>query len=230
MQEITTIKDYAAQKEKTLRVFIGVAGFALPLVLYAVLFITENFTSVLPSISHYFFTRANPFFSLILGYVAITLIIYKGYDQTDDIISTIAGIAALFVIVFPAANLHTLEFGAYKNYAVTELPNSYWRPIVHFIAAGVFLLCLAIMAAFQFTKTNKLNGVSVQPMSADKKMRNTFYRISASVIVVSILLIVLGSNGILISTSYYTSYQLTFWLESIAVWAFALSWLVKGMK
>jgi len=229
MQETDAIKDYAAQKEKTLRVFIGIAGFALPLVLYASLFITNQFTGVLPSISHYFFTRANPLFCLILGYVAITLIIYKGYDQTDDIVSTIAGIAALIVIIIPAENLYMLNKGIYKNLTVTSIPESPVRPIVHFVAAGIFLICLSIMAAFQFTQTKKINGIPAQPITNDKRMRNMFYRISAIVMIICIVLIALGANGIIFSAEYYTSHQLTFWFESLAVWAFALSWLVKGL-
>ena len=217
------------EKEKILRVFIGLAGLALPLVLYATLFITDHFIGTLPSISHYFFTKANPFFSLILGYVAITLIIYKGYDQTDDTISLIAGIAALVVIIFPTANLYSLENGIYRPYTIAQLPDSSWRPVLHLVATGIFLLCLAIMAAFQFTQTATLHGVPVKPITADKRKRNMFYRTSASIILLCMVLIVLGSNGILISANYYISHQLTFWFESVAVWAFALSWLVKGL-
>ncbi len=217
------------EKEKILRVFIGLAGLALPLVLYATLFITDHFTGTLPSISHYFFTKANPFFSLILGYVAITLIIYKGYDRTDDTISLIAGVAALLVIIFPTDNLCCLENGIYLSYTITQLPDSSWRPILHLVAAGIFLLCLAIMAAFQFTQTAMLHGVPVKPITPDKCTRNMFYRGSAIIIILCMILIVLGSHGILISANYYTSHQLTFWFETMAVWAFALSWLVKGL-
>ncbi|MBX9734240.1 MAG: hypothetical protein K2X37_09260 [Chitinophagaceae bacterium] len=213
------------KKESTLRVFIGLSGILLPVILWLVVFIIHDYYYPLPSISHYFYTRANPYFSVVIGFIALSLIIYKGYDNTDFIICTMAGIAALVVIALPTHNLAIVEENKYASYSITTLPVNKLRETIHLIAAGIFLICLAIMSGFQFTKTEQgLQSFKTK----EKKFRNGIYILSALIIVFSIVSILLGSYGIIIPERFYISNHLTFWLESFAVWAFGFAWLVKG--
>jgi phosphoglycerol transferase MdoB-like AlkP superfamily enzyme len=92
-------------KGKTLRKAIGILGMALPFLLILSLYFFSNFSEPLESISHYYYTRVSGVFIGILSILAIFLIIYKGKAPTDLIISTIAGVAVLFVLLFPTGNI-----------------------------------------------------------------------------------------------------------------------------
>ena len=93
--------DIALKNQKTLRKLVGVLGILLPLLVYLFLQVTDNFNSALPSISHYYFTRAASIFEIIVSLLAVFLMIYKGEKFIDYILSTIAGLSALLMLIFP---------------------------------------------------------------------------------------------------------------------------------
>jgi hypothetical protein len=99
-------------------------------------------------------------------------------------------------------------------------PKSYsWLSTVHLVSAGIFLILLGYMSYSKFTLSAEISVA-----------RKRFFKICGLVIWISVALIV-----VLFGFEYITDTELnehfpgfTFWLESIAVWAFGLSWLEKG--
>jgi hypothetical protein len=223
-----TRNDIWLTNQYTLRTLIGILGVLLPVFLWIFLFIDAGSKEVLPSVSHYYYTRASSVFILILGLMGIFLLVYKGHDPIDFYISFIAGIAALLVILFPTDNLSAICCpGDPDKNAVTMLNKNPFRENFHFGAAGVFLCCLAVMAFFLFTRSN----VAKAKRSKAKKAKNVLYRFCAIVMVLAMLVVLAGVEKIgIINRDFYEAKHLTFWMEVVAVEMFGIAWLVKGRQ
>lgn len=207
----------------TLRKLVGILGMALPALLWLVLVIYNGHILPLESISHYFFTRASSVFSIILGTIAIFLMVYKGEKSVDFYVSFTAGFFAICVLLFPTGNITDICGDVTKKYSVTILPVSSLREQFHYASAGIFLLCLAGMSLFLFTKSDKPKNLR----GARKKWRNRIYR-TCGIIMIGSLLVILSGMLELIPSAYYDSHHITFWMETLAVESFGFSWLVKG--
>lgn len=208
----------------TLRKTIGILGMGLPLFLYIFLYIDTGFTEPLESISHYYYTRVSGFFVAILSILAIFLMIYKGKSPIDLIVSLIAGIAALLVVFFPTGNITDICCDTSLPYSVTILEKSGLRETIHYIAAAIFLGCLAYMSIFLFTKSNK----SINERGLQKMKRDRIYRICGIIMILAIAVIFFGGFLELIPKEIYVENKLTFWMETVAIESFGFSWLVKG--
>lgn len=207
----------------TLRILVGALGMALPFLLYFFLLLDSSRTAPLESISHYYFTRVSGIFVAVISLMAVFLIIYKGPEPIDFILSTLAGICALVVVMFPTGNItNTCSDPAY-HYSVTILKISSAREYVHYIAAGIFLASLAFMAIFIFTKTDKPKTT----WSTPKKIRNLIYRVCGILMILAILVIFAGALGI-IPEDTYNDHRLTYWMETVAVEGFGIAWFIKG--
>ena len=137
----------------------------------------------------------------ILFAIAFFLFAYRGYDRKDDQAGDLACLFALGVALLP---------GTSASAAVRA---------GHFASATALFLVLAYFSYFLFTK----HGGSP---TAEKLKRNRLYRGCARTIVACILAIglyLLAGRSTALSTL-----KPVFWLESIALWAFGLSWLTKG--
>ena len=208
----------------TLRKTVGILGMAMPILLYAALYLDAGLRDPLESISHYYYTRASGVFVAILSVLAIFLIIYKGKAPVDLVVSMVAGIAALLVAFFPTDNLAPTCCDITKRYAVTYIEDSKARTLFHYISAGVFLGCLAYMSIFLFTRSDKpphLRG-------AEKILRNRIYRVCGVVMVLAMAVMFFGGFLEWIPEDQYREGEFTFWMETLAVEAFGFSWLVKG--
>lgn len=209
-------------REYILRILIGISGMALPLLLFGFLYVATGHCKPLHSISHYYFTRVSGIFTVILGLLAIFLIIYKGKKTIDFIVSFLAGLFALCVIYFPTGNISDKCLD--PLYSVTILGESHIRETFHYLSAALFLLCLAYMSIFLFTKSDK----PVEIRGARKILRNRIYRICGVFIILPIAVILLGTYNIVIKEVWLENYQLTFWMETVAVESFGVAWLIKG--
>jgi hypothetical protein len=211
----------------TLRTLIGVLGMALPVLLWLYVSADSGYSKPLESVSHYYYTRAGTIFTIILSLLAIFLIVYKGRERIDFYLSLTAGVFALFVLLFPTSNLCTTDSQPNQVYCVTILRDTGFtgsRVLFHYISAGVFLSSLAIMSLFVFTKSDK----PAEVRSRKKVIRNRIYRLCGVVMIAAILVIFFGDFLQCIPPDVYKENHITFWMESAAVEAFGLSWLVKG--
>lgn len=114
--------------------------------------------------------------------------------------------------------------GIFQHFALSE-----GTPLFHLGAAGVFIAVLAVFCFFIFTK---IDAAHLDPntgnVTAQKLERNKKYRQSGWVIVACLVLLLIGVLTGLRDNESWDRFNITFWLEAIAVVAFARSWLIKG--
>lgn len=184
----------------TLRRVVGVLGVALPVVVAVWGFGLCSCFRIQPSISDYYGLRTRDAFVGVLFAIAWFLFAYRGYDRRDDVAGDLACLFALGVALFP---------------------NSGPPPVaaVHFASAVALFLVLAYFSLVLFTKS----GGSPTPA---KRARNRVYRICGVCMLVCIALIGLFYG--LFRDTAVADLKPVFWLESPALWAFGLSWFVKG--
>ena len=192
------------------RQLIGYIGLVLPILLIFIAIARDGVARwrSLESISAYYYTGAVAAFVGMLVALALFLFTYRGYKNkyywADRAASITAGAAALGVAFFPAA--------APPGVA----PLSWWSPltgVLHHVFAVVLFAMFAVFALWLFRIT-----ATGEPISPGKQRRNGVYLACGMVIVVSVIWAgVAGLNG-----------RSIFWAESLALVAFAVSWLVKG--
>lgn len=181
------------------------------------------------SISAYYYGRTGGWFVGSLCAMAVFFLSYQYKPQAnydgDRALSNLACAAAVGVALFPTASSGREAVGGEKLVST-----------VHVVSAGVLFGLLAVFSLYQFTKTkSEIKNVTgfrdkamrifrTDPRYTDgltglKPLRNGIYRTCGWTIVACIILI--GINNL-------ADWDLLFWLESVAVWAFAVSWLVKS--
>lgn len=193
----------------TLRKAVGYIGVALPLVLAVGSIVIFHNHGLRKSVSDYYYTGMRDVLVGSLSAIGVFFLAYKGYDLADTWISNLAGFFAIGVALLPTAPDH---------------PSSAHRIIgyIHLTFAGLLFLTLAVISWFLFTKTAR--GVQ---RTRHKKMRDKVYRVCAGVIMICLILAIIVHVHAIVGPSILRLKPL-FWLESIAVVAFGVSWLVKG--
>ena len=183
----------------SLRKAVGILGVAFPIVM-AVGYWIAGGEGIRGSISSYYHTDMHDLFVGLLCAVALFLFSYTGYEKKDNIAGDLAAIFALGVAFFPTSS------GLVGT--------------IHLISAVLFFLLLAFYSLFLFTKGD--------PNPTKQKIRrNKLYRICGYVILGAIFIMLLYS----IFPGFYDvirGIKPTFWFETIALWAFGISWLTKG--
>ncbi len=183
----------------SLRKAVGILGVAFPIIM-AVGYWIAGGEGIRASISSYYHTGMRDMFVGVLCAVALFLFSYTGYERKDNIAGDMAAIFALGLAFFPIS---------------TGLVGT-----IHLISAVLFFLLLAFYSLFLFTKGDP------NP-TKQKKKRNRLYRVCGYVILGAILIILFYS----IFPGFYDAIRglkPTFWLETVALWAFGVSWLTKG--
>ena len=181
---------------KRLRCFVGFLAIGLPWIVALLLW---HFPS---SISSTYYTHAGAVFMIILGSASILLMYYDGYDKTDDVLNTIAGIFGLLICLFPC---WTNE----EKVGTFQIPVGI-SSTIHNISAIVFFVILAYVSLFQFTKSNG-------NITDKKKKRNLIYRVCGVGMI--------ASFSVLLFPSFYIQVWLT---EMFALSFFGISWLTKA--
>ena len=195
-----------------MRKVIGIVALAFPfLLIIGALF--SGAAPMQPSLSQYYWTTAGDIFVAMLVTFGIFLLAYNGYDNRDKAITSIAGIAMLLVAFFPCEGSEVANYlFAFLSPKVTAM--------IHYLMAIVTFSFLGTMSLFQFTQ-------SFGEMTKGKKNRNRVYKTCGIVIFGAIagMAIVRFIPGVYEATN---SIRLFFWLESLVLFAFGASWLVKG--
>ena len=189
---------------KKLRCFIGWLAILLP---WVVVVLSLAFGYSFPesiSVTYYRAECVVPFM-IILGSASILLMYYDGYDKTDDILNTIAGILGLGICFFPCWPDVTdlINVGTFR--LPVEISST-----IHNIVAILFFVILSYISIFQFTKSSG-------EMTKNKKIRNVIYRVCGCCMVASFLILLIPNLAIKV------------WLtEVIALFFFGISWLTKS--
>ena len=195
----------------SLRRTVGILGMALPVILVIGGLIFSSDSEIENSISGYYDTIMVAVFVGVLFAIATFMFSYLGYEMpnrkrfeaTDNVAGNLAALFAVVVALFPTT--HSVQ----------------WVRIVHLASAFLFFMTLAYFSIHLFTKTTP--GSTPKGSKAE---RNRIYRACGWAIIVFIALIAV----------YFLFFQGTgiadlkpvLVLESLALWAFGISWLVKG--
>lgn len=194
------------------RQLIGLLGLFLPVLLYllAGLRPTDGLHpwSLLPSVSAYYYTGAVGVFTGVLFALSLFLFTYPGYKGiiADRLVGRLGGAAALGVALFPTAAPDGL----------TE--PSWWTPtlrVVHYVSAVLLFTAFILFSVWLFRKSNIPKR---RDRPADKRRRDDACLACGIVMIGSMLW----------AASALFTHAPIFWPESMAIVAFAGSWLVKG--
>jgi hypothetical protein len=191
-----------------LRKAVGIIGVTLPFVLAFGKILSQG-PGIQSSISSYYYTDMRNVFVGSLCAIGVFLMSCRGYDRKDEIAGILACVFAVGVALFPTSP----DVGASSREKIIGT--------LHLSFAALLFLTFAYFSLALFTKTSA--GKSPTPR---KLQRNTVYRVCGYTILASIFfmfLVALPSVKALVE-------PLTpiFWLESLAVVSFGVSWLTKG--
>lgn len=192
-----------------LRKTIGLLGLSLPFVvsLGALLFFG---TGMQDSISSYYHTGTRDAFVGILFAVGFFLFSYRGYERKDDVAGNLACVFALGTALFPTAPPGSTA-------ATATVVGS-----LHLVFAGLFLLTLSYFCLVLFTKTDKTSP------GTPKLLRNRVYRVCGYTMLGCLALILIYKVAVGSTHTAIAPIQPIFWLEALAIFAFGVSWFVKG--
>lgn len=185
----------------TLYKLVGFLGVSLPVVVIALGFI-ERGPGLEPSISHYYDLGSRDVFVGILCAIASFLVAYRGPERKDDIAGKIAAVCAVGVAWIP-------HDGRWSS--------------VHALCAGGMLITLAYFSLALFTKKGKCNGY--RP-TRQKEQRNVVYRACGVIIAACIACLYFYYRLELAWDTRW--FKPVLMLETVALWAFGVSWFVKG--
>lgn len=191
-----------------LRKAIGIIGTALPFVLAFGKILLEG-PGIQSSISSYYHTGMRDVFVGSLCAIAVFFMSYRGHERMDDIAGDLACVFALGVALFPI----TPEVNATLEDKIVGA--------LHLIFAACFLLTLAFFSLVLFRKTDP-----TKTPTRRKLQRNGVYTVCGYSILACLALVVVVA--FMSSDSPVKRLDLVFWLESVAVVAFGVSWLTKG--
>jgi hypothetical protein len=185
-----------------MRFAIGILGAALPLQLFAEPLFFDGQPFLRGSLSAYYYSGMREFFVGVLWAIGVFLVTYKFAEfSKESRVSTYAGLAAIFVALFPTARPG-------DGFALTPLQARLGETTVegiHFGSAGVFIALLALIS-FYFGKFGRT--------------RRRLHYACAGIIVAALALAAFAGitgepdKGLLVA-------------EVLAVLAFTVSWLAK---
>lgn len=198
------------------RVFIGVAGAALPPLAWYIarrLPTTGLDASALKSVSAYFYSSAIVVFVGTLIALSVFMFTYRGYedkklnglpDPLDRRAALVAGATAALVAFFPTAAPDGLQ------------ALLWWTPplgVIHYVAAALLFAAFAFYCLVLFPRTH-----STAPADRWKPWRNKVYYVCGAAIL-----------GCMVWAFVRNRANLSiFWPETLALEVFAFSWLIKG--
>lgn len=190
-----------------LRKTIGFLGISLPFVLSIGSWILFQ-TGIQNAISSYYHTPMRDVFVGTLCVIGFFLFSYRGYDRRDNIAGDLGCLFAVGVALFRTS------------------PDPYHVDIIghiHEVFAVSFFLTLMYFSLFLFTKTHPR-----KPPSRRKLQRNNVYKTCGYTMAVCIVLILIHYFLPNNTKALLDPYKPAFWLESISILSFSVSWLIKG--
>lgn len=190
---------------------IGISGLFLPLALGpAGLFFGID---IQDNMSSYYHTPLRDVFVGTLCAIGIFLYCYQGHDWVENWTANLGCVTALGVALFPLdANSDPLHQRSIIGY-------------LHSASGGAFFLTLAFYSLYHFPSSR----AAISEQEPHVQQRDFVYRTSGVVILLSMM--AMGTYLFLIPLDWKivcNRFNMLFWLEWIAIWAFAAAWLIKG--
>lgn len=191
---------------RQLRRMIGGIGLLLPLVLGPVGLVLG--IEIQDTMSDYYHTPLQDYFVGSLVALAALLVCYRGHGRVESWTANVAAAAAIGLAAFPLDHeSDPLAQGSVSGY-------------LHTISGGVFFCALGVYSLWLFPRGDG---------AGRSRQRRFIYRTTGIALVGSVAsmgaIILLGHFG---WRDWTTRYDVLFWLEWLAVWAFSTAWLTKG--
>ena len=201
------------------RKFIGWIGISLPILLLVFSF-GRGDGGPKDSISAYFYSGGREILVGSLFAIGVFLYAYKGYDKdlrrpTDKLVSRLAAIGAVGIAFSPMG---------WEAAGLLEKPDDTWVQAIfpsasatlHGLFAVLFFASIATFCLINFCRCEE----GSEP-DGEKLFRNLIFRTLG-------VIIILCTIGFVAGSLLDIKGPLVFWAEAIAVWAFGLSWIIKG--
>lgn len=214
------MRDDIVQSYYRVRQALGLLGLGLPVILILVGLMTRG--AVEPSLSDYYHTVQRDIFVGTLTAISLFLLAYPGHKRregewlSDDLLTSAAGLAGLGVAFFP--NENPAGQGVLASPAQVFFGH-HAAAIGHYMSAIAFLALLATICLGRFARTAK-------------PLRRRIYRACGWTILAMTAAVLVASwfkiKGPAGPQAFVTDWLVVLWLEALAIWAFALAWLVKG--
>lgn len=191
---------------------VGGIGLLLPILLGPIGWLVLDIP-IQDNISSYYHTALRDVFVGSMCAIGIFLFCYQGYDWIERWTANLGCAAAIGVALFPVdANSDPLHQESVLGY-------------LHLVAGTAFFLILAFYSLYHFP-TRAGAEREVEPHLAQ---RNFVYRTSGIVILLSLVAMAIQLFFLTDpQKQWLNQINAFFWLEWIAVWAFAAAWLTKG--
>jgi hypothetical protein len=198
-----------------LRVCIGALGLLLPVVLWAYdSFLSERW-ELRESMSGYYYTGARDSFTGTLSALAIFLIAYKVAERNlDNMLTLAAGVFAALVALCPTKRTS-------PDIALSPLQARFGEraiEVIHYTSAISFLACLGGLCLI-FAKVEGRREAKAGKRTP--AFWRHFHLWCAAMI---------GVGLVFAAVSLAVGHPRLFWPEAICVWAFGISWLMKGAE
>ncbi|MDJ0943581.1 MAG: hypothetical protein QNJ30_08955 [Kiloniellales bacterium] len=244
-----SVRDYVLDQQ-FLALLVGAVALGLP---FAMLFGVLVGTCFYDSISHFYYSQ---FFGdvlvMALAFIGTFLIAYRGENFWENRLATLAGFCAYGIAVFPTSGRGCEEkafagralvdlLAPWKTEPVTVVPATRLGQffelfanvnVLHFGSAALLFAFLAFYSFYVFTRVIPREQTDAEGrLTPVKRRRNRIYIWSGWVIVFSML--AMATNALVSyvtgeSWAWWTAVNATFWFEALALWAFGVSWMVKG--
>lgn len=207
-----------------LRNAVGWLAMALPAILFAVM-AAGSATEPLSSISQSYYRLVSALFVGLLCAIGVFLLFYRGYDGRDRVASAVAGACAIIVGQVPCGE--GCRAPAAINAGLWGWERWYSAPFgwLHYGAAALMFAALAYFCFALFPQTDKRANPGVR-----KQLRNRWYLCCGVVIVIAMAL---AFSDLIYQWALRTDHgwlpeRATFWIETLMIEAFGLSWAIKG--
>ncbi len=213
----------------SLRNLIGWLGMFLPIICLIGGYVFPNHLEVMkPSISDYYHSNMKDFLVGILIAVSVFLITYKGSTKIENYVTNVIGAAGAGIALFPCLD-NTAPLKLVGIFQVT--PG--FSNTTHFICAGAFFLLLSFNSLYFFADDieSKDDADEVKFGIDIKATRNKIYKWCGRVIFYSIIVLAVIKFIVIkwfIEPQKIDDLKIVFIFEFIMLWAFGISWLVKG--
>ncbi len=190
---------------------VGALAISLPVVLGLGGYLFFD-VDIQENISSYYHTPLRDVFVGVMCAIGLFLFSYYGSSMMENWTGNVAALAAVGVAWFPLdANSDPLDQHSIAGY-------------LHSVFGTVFFLAIAMYSVYHFPRNEP------EDYCPDGFVpRNLLFRFTGVVILACLGL--MGTYLFLLEgedRAYATRLNILFWLESAAIWAFAVAWLVKG--
>jgi len=214
--------------QKRLAAIIGYVALGMPIVLalgglILSLFDLGEFAESLSAFYYQEFLLGDIFVGCLI-FLGVAMFAYQGWHSKIATLASFCGVCMFLVALFPADGwimLDEVKENVFFGHVIFELISDR----VHLWASVIVFLILAWFCFFVFTRVTPDQIDPEGELIPTKRSRNRLYRISGTIILVS-----LGATGLafLLDEQVVRQYRLIYLGETICLLTYGVSWMVQG--